>query len=362
MYFSDRHIRGFGSEYIPVQAILYSYYIKYDNLRELTSEAFSGSDSDELIVYIDCYDIIKSIYNRSLLGPDGLFESSSNILTSAILNLAAHLRSFYWSGYHVRTKFYLVFSEQPQGVIFEHRYCHNEHLDRIIDINLKMLRTLCPYIPDIYLMERTWDSSIVTMTDIKQHRDAGINTPAIIISKNDMMWQIPCQYENVAVFRPRKTSAGDTSFCVDKHNVVYMYRTHGRHMKTMLEEFIIPGLLPLYIAMTSYRDPHLPIYFGPSKALSLITGMVRDNRILNGYNSPDAIEGILKEISNKSGLMNLYERYKIVDLFYKANFYQTKPESTFILKTQLSDVAGVESINNEYFTSNPIDIIHLFYA
>ena len=94
----------------------------------------------------------------------------------------------------------------------------------------------------------------------------------------------------------------------------------------------------------------------------MIDGMVGDNRILNGYNSPDAIEGILKEISIKGGQMNLYERYKIVDLFYKANIYQTKPESSVLLKTQLSDVAGVESINNEYFTRNPIDIIHLFYV
>lgn len=360
MYFVPAK-RGFNSEYIPVQAILYSYYIKYDNLRELTSEAFSGSDSDNLIVYIDCYDIIKSIYNRSLLGPDGLFESSSNILTSALLNLAAHLRSFYWSGYHVRTEFYLVFSEQPQGITINH-YCHNEHLDKIIDINLKMLRTLCPYIPGIYLMERTWDSSIVTMTDIKQHRDAGIDTPVIIISKNDMMWQIPCQYENVAVFRPRKTSSGDTSFCVHQRNVVSVYRTQRRHMKTALEAFLVPGLLPLYMAMTSYSELDLPIYFSSSRAVSLITGMVRDNRILNGYNSPDAIEGILKEVSLKKDKMNLYERYKIMDLFYKANFYQTKPESTFTLKTQLSDVAGVESINNEYFTRNPIDIIHLFYS
>ena len=133
-------------------------------------------------------------------------------------------------------------------------------------------------------------------------------------------------------------------------------------MKTALEAFLVPGLLPLYMAMTSYSELDLPIYFSSSRAVSLITGMVRDNRILNGYNSPDAIEGILKEVSLKKDKMNLYERYKIMDLFYKANFYQTKPESTFILKTQLSDVAGVEGINNEYFTRNPIDIIHLFYA
>ena len=358
MYFIPAK-RGFNSEYIPVQAILYSYYIKYDNLRELTSEAFSGSDSDNLIVYIDCYDIIKSIYNRSLLGPDGLFESSSNILTSALLNLAAHLRAFYWSGYHVRTEFYLVFSEQPQN---SSMVCHNEHLDRIIDINLKMLRTLCPYIPGVYLMERTWDSAIVTMTDIKQHRDAGINTPAIIISKNEMMWQIPCQYSNVAVFRPRKTSFGDTSFCVDQRNVVSTYRQQKRHMKTVLEAFLAPGLLPLYIAMTSCSELDLHSYFNSARAISMITGLLRDNRILNGYNSPDAIQGILKEISLKDGQMNLYDRYKIVDLFYKACIYQTKPESIVLLKTQLSDVAGVESINNEYFTSNPIDIIHLFYS
>ena len=92
-----------SSESIPVEAILYSYYVKYDKLQELTNQAFAGSNSDNLNVYIDFYQMIKSFYNRPLTGKE-------NFYTSAVLNLAAHIRHFYSSRYKVKTKIFIIFT------------------------------------------------------------------------------------------------------------------------------------------------------------------------------------------------------------------------------------------------------------
>lgn len=363
MYFSPSKTNR-KMQNINIKALLYSYFIKYDKLRELTSEAFSGSDSNQLRVYIDAYDILRFIYNRSLLGPDGIFESSSNVLTSALLNLVAHIRAFYaGSDYHVETEFYIVFSDMPRSADI---YCHNVHFDKIIDANLKMLRVLCPFIPGVYLLERTVDPSVVITTDIIQHIEAKFDCPSIIISRDLNMWQIPCHFSNVAVFRPRKGQSGDSSFCVNQRNVLSVYRDHRKLTKTILEGIITPGMLPLYIAMTSSPELNLPMYYSAQKAIDILKKLVEQNKIINGYNSPDAISGVLNTIGIHVGLMearptSLYIRYKSIDVMSKAILYKTKPESAYIHAVQLADPRGVEQINETYFKDNPIDIIHLFY-
>ena len=75
---------------IPLDVLLYSNYIKYDKLKELTSFQFANSNENTLNIYIDMYTILRPLYKRNLI-------QNSSIFASMILNLAAHMRAYYWT-------------------------------------------------------------------------------------------------------------------------------------------------------------------------------------------------------------------------------------------------------------------------
>lgn len=365
---------------IPIQAILYSYYIKYSKLRELTKEAFAGSDSDMLYVYIDMYDIVKNIYHRSLIGENSLNAVKENLLTSSILNLCAHLRNFYWNGYGVHTKFFIMFSTYFTDLSSECRgtsllskvMINNPHADKVLGWNVNMLNMLCPYFPDVYFVQGTVDTCIMTMNLIMNQRSDGDNTPGIIISKDTMMWQIPCHYPEIAVFRPRKKNDEDISFCVDQSNVVSMWRSTVKRLKTPVECFVAPQHFSLYLALTSFKDRDLSSYYDARKACKIISDLLQRNIILPGYNYPTCIVDILNSLSKPVSITDLAKdhlidtslvmRYCAIDLYHLAMKYSLiMPESKYnIITSNKYDPKGIEDINNEHFVDNPINFIHLF--
>ena len=88
---------------IPLEVLLYSNYIKYDKLKELTNFQFANSNENTLNIYIDMYTILRPLYKRNLI-------QNSSIFASMILNLAAHMRAYYWTRHRVATNIYIVMS------------------------------------------------------------------------------------------------------------------------------------------------------------------------------------------------------------------------------------------------------------
>lgn len=360
-----------SKESIPVEALLYSYYIKYDKLEELTNQAFAGSDSDRLNVFIDFYQMLRSLYDRPLTG-------EYNIYTSAVLNLAAHIRAFYESRYQTSTKIYIVFSTNTTPVIpigtpewnDTAISAFNPQRDKMIGWNIKMLRMLCPYFPDVYIIEGTVDPTIMIYNRIIKNHQEGNKDPSIIITKDIFAWQIPTCVSETYVFRPRKTRAGDTSFCVGSNNVYYTYRTEVTKGKFAVEQFLRPEMYSLFLALTSYKRKGLSAYFTPSAAVKLIQDMISNNQILPGYNYPLSIAQALVSISKPVQMgtngkevykNNLYNRYTVVDIPFLEDSYSRKPEANIpVNSVQKYDTRGIEEINDEFFSKNPINFLKLY--
>lgn len=366
----DQDISSTG--YVPVEAIIYSYYIKYEELWKLSEQVFASSNSDVLDIYIDFYGMIRSFYNRSLTGVE-------NMYTSMVLNLAAHLRHFYMSRYRVRTNIYIVFTTNSINITLTKvpewnmtdtvNVMMSPQRDKVIGWNREMLKLLCPYFHNVYYLEGTVDPALMIYNRIMRNRQKA-NCPVMILTKDTFAWQIPSLLPEVAVFRPRKTHTGDTSFAVNQYNVIEQWRRHVKKTELFVESFLHPSMLSLYIAMTSYRERGLKSYYSPKDTLTIINRLLSEGKIKNGYNYPLNISAALQEITKATPSPpgdpyffvrnSMLERYMDIDLSYMYSLYSFKPEAKDdSMYVQKFDMRSVMQINDEFFRENPINIIHL---
>ena len=117
---------------ISIEAIMYSNFIKYPKLAELTQQEFAGSTACDLNVYIDVTMFTRLLYND-------FFISDENCLASTILNYCAHIKDFYRK-LGVRTTIILVYSDETDAINkqFIPEYNYNYLNNRSESKNLKI--------------------------------------------------------------------------------------------------------------------------------------------------------------------------------------------------------------------------------
>lgn len=339
---------------MPIENILYSNFIRYERMKELTEYQYSSSNADALNVYIDMSSIIKPLYNRVITGDPSIY-------TVLVLNLCAHIRAYYSSRHSVSTNIFIVYSDNTMRMTKVNQELlpyPNRSRDEIINWNINMLRTIVPYFPNLYFITGGAEPAVL----IKNYIDKKMNLyPNMVLTKDLFCWQIPALDPNTCIFRPSKSKAGDISFVINHRNCMSQWVSRINSSKTIVNPLLSSSLFSLYIAMTSFKEKTLNSYFSPRDALARIEGFVNSSQILNGYNSPDTIKNILYSISTKMDTEDLYYRYKVADLQDATNKYKSYPVSDdmswFYSKI---DIYGVREINDKYFVNNPIDIIKLF--
>ena len=92
-------------ERTPEQVLVYNYFPKYDVLKEMTMMAFSGSASNSVNIYLDITRMVANLYDPSV---KIIYPLS---IASTIINLCAHLRTYYDVYHNVDTTFFLIYSD-----------------------------------------------------------------------------------------------------------------------------------------------------------------------------------------------------------------------------------------------------------
>lgn len=356
---------------VSLDALLYCNFIKYDKLKELTLTQFANSNSNELNIYIDMYSMIKPLYNRTILGDNTLF-------TSFILNLAAHMRSYYMTRHNVITNIYIIFTSNtsiltqeismvPEWNITDiNKYIQNDNRIRLINWNVQLLQLLVPCFPRLYFVNGTAEPAVMIMNLINKNTNKII--PNVVVTKDKFSWLIPTIDNNSCIFRPRKTKDSDESYCINHSNVFNEWRSSINRNIGAPEIILPPEMLSLYIAYTNFKQRGLNSYYSPREAIRRIWKLVQDNKIRLGYNSPEAISSVLLNECKKCSYQydfekfsnNLYYRYNMVDLNRLTTIYSTTPEASNMswCYSKIDD-NSIKEINDKYFIKNPIDIIRL---
>lgn len=359
---------------ITLEQLLYGNYIRYDTLQTLTLSAFANSDAEMCNIYIDMANMLRPLYGTNY----NISVENYTTIASSFINLCAHMRAYYRSRHRVETRIYMVYSdnlgEVPRkfyndyNASWVNNFMSKPNITKMIKDNLDLLRILCPYLNDIFLIETTNEPAVAIYDRINKDEILFPGIPNIIITKDVYAFQLPAMKMNTVIFRPAKKEGMDTSFMINTPNVLvsYMQSTHRQGGATIdLAANISPELLSLFMAMTNVPSRDVKSVYNANKAIAVINNLIQNHHIVDGYNFVQALVMVEQQIqpnlrSRPGQQFNVLARYKAIDLVFQHSLYMNTPEclNEAYLVRKIDD-NSVREINNKYFVSNPLDLNRL---
>ena len=346
-----------------LESILYGYYIKYTKMKELVDEAFANTPSSNFIdVYVDIYDMLKTIYSKDI------YANKQYIIVSSVINLAAHIRQYFRKYHGMWTRIYLVYADNSVNnqEQFVHGFRNDDYTttinydrnNELILSQLELVKILAAYIEDVYYIRKLSMFPMFVYDNIINN--AGV--PAIILTKNNYAYQIPALIPNVSVFRPRKhfsQNSEDTSFAVYGNNILYKYYSKLTNSKTLeYLRYINPQHLSLLMTLTGNNKFNLPSVMNSTIAIRIIYEAITANKLINSHMADaNYIYLSLPDVSKYIDITSFKCRYNACDIIYQHLLYKQMPESLdYSWKVNFKDPATVQDINNRYFVDNPLDL------
>lgn len=344
----------------PVEAVLYGSFIKYEALNRLVATEFAGSSATSVNIYIDLQHMF-----RSALGSSNVINDNS-CLASIALNYCAHLREFFRK-IGVRTRIILVWASTISGnntkFIPEYNYGYinkietNDEFRKFIEFNTHILRTITPYLHDIYYTEGTVESGV----SIKNMIDNVFNdgNPNIVISNSEYVYQLPCYCPCVVFAKRRSNNGEDASISINAMTAIYHYVYKLRRKHTDVND-IHPVFISTVMCMIGMPKRNVKRIISYGRVSTLLRNINPQT-----YPNTDMIYSqIVGELTGNEMLsLNFNEfdaRFKCIDVNYQSKMHSFMSEyndRTFL--TRLNDPDAVKLINNNFFIENPIDLQRL---
>lgn len=348
---------------IPVSQVIAGSYVKYSRLSELISFAYSGSAATHVNLYIDLYAALKTLYSESLRTE----MTDYTAVTSSILNMCAHYRSFF-KKLGVTTKIFLIFSHNcniiSQKLVAGYnktyfRKSQNKMPADMVNFNIELLELLCPFLPDIHFLKTEFEVSVLIEYLIRKEQGEGNVNPNIIISKDIYPCQITSLHDDTTLIRPKKLHGEDISTIITPRNSANYVDTFwslvllARNYKAIKIQ-IHPVNFPLFLALNRMDERDLEMLCSFAKSRNIIANVAGDQPIKI---SPFAIQDQLMSGNPPYEIVN--NRFKVIDVEYQLVLFMDSIESKQIHYENLSDNATVNMICSKYFEKNPVDLQRL---
>ena len=351
---------------VDLSAIIYGSYVKMDRLQQIVFETFSNTsiaEATHLNIFVDLYSTLHSIFSEHYrVNVENITD-----VTSGIINMCAHYRKFF-RGLGVHTTFYLIYSDNVCDFNRKFVAGYNENFYRksqikmfrnIIDTNLDLLTTICPYLPDIHFVKsiNNWESSVIIANIIEYINDGN---PNLIISRDLYPLQLCALYPYTSYLYPHKQRGGiDSSIMVPlnekpnfRHEFWKLYvKDKPGEVKTDLTS-ISPMNVSLLSAINGLYCRNINILYNISAAKKVIM------KISNGEDIKIDINQLLynEEIGNKINVQMVESRLKALDISFSLPYYRQDPESNSYNFINLQDNGAINTINSKYFENNPLEL------
>lgn len=344
---------------VSTQYILTYNFVKYTRLNELVSYMFAGSKATKLNIYIDLYGAIKTLFSDSFRTD----ISDYTAFTSTIINMCGHYRSFFKS-IGVQTKIFIIFSlnicEINRKLVPEYNNSFfnkvtNKVIRDMVDMNNSLLETLCPFLPDIFFLQTSFESSVL----IDYLIAIGDKNPNLIISKDLYPAQLTEIYPDTAYIRPKKVMGEDISSCISPREKEY----HINDFKSIYcaargalpaidvnSITINPNNFSLLSALSRFPERNLKSIYNIKMANKLIYNIVGDSAVnisvdtLNKFTPLSVAPSIIDN------------RHKALNVEAMRLTFLDSMEPKLIHLDNFEDSASVNMICAEYFRDNPIDL------
>lgn len=363
---------------VSVEQLIVSYYIKNNQLMNLTMGAFQNTpyaDCNNVNIYIDMANITKSLYKP------GVTIGDYATVTSSIINLCAHMRSFYRRYCNAGTKIFIIYSDMTKNYLHSTFYpgYYQKYLSMIsykgqitdmINQNLELLEILCPYLHGIYFIKTNEEFAVKALDIMYREEASGNADPNIVLTKDLYAYQLPAIKPNTVIFRPKKSNGADESWLVNHTNVLQSFIASSRNIKednsankALSKSYTMrPEMLSLLMTLTNLSCRNILSILNINTAINKLLVCLADNSIINGYNA-DMSEVYYSLLNKESkfpiSCQSLISRFKAIDLTFNHTCYMDNPESKLNYIIDLENPEEVRAINNKWFKNCPLDLERL---
>lgn len=349
----DKHFTQ--NEAVPIQAVLYNQFIKYDQLNLLVEKEFNGCDVKIVNVFIDLYSFLMPLYRC---------YNVSNFLniTSCIVNMAIHYRN-YFKRFGVYSNIFLLYSP-TMGITntkhlpqFNHKHTerilNNIQIFNAVNQNLGLLGTIAPYLPDIFFKIGSVETSVMAYDIMRKLESRGINFPNIFVSSSQSSFQIPATYPRCVLFYKKKDKNNiDLSFSTNNLDCLDYYIRETKN-KYDIDSPKKSKWMTGYMILTGIPKRDISALFNYKISLKILLGIEKSYDVIN----PKSIYNFISKNYPRYKISpeELESRYKCIDLNYQLEEYRMLPESkeeSYL--NQMNNFDELLHINDKYFRDNPM--------
>ena len=349
---------------VDLSAIIYGSYVKIERLQQIVFETFANTsiaEATHLNIFIDLYSTLHPIFSEHYRVN---IENYTDV-TAGIINMCAHYRRFF-KGLGVHTTFYLIYSDNTCEFNRKFVAGYNSNFLRksqikmfrdVVDNNLDLLATVCPYLPDIHFVKsiNNWESAVIISNIIETLNDG---SPNLIISRDLYPLQVCALYPWTSYLYPSKNRGMDYSIMVplnEKPNFRKEFWNLYLKDKTNKVEYdltpISPLNMPLVCAMNGFNHRELNLLYNIAMAKKVILS------INDGIDAKiDGFQLVNNEkVSNIVNVQIIESRLKAMDVTYALPYYKQDPENNYKF-INLQDNGSLNMINSKYFEKNPLEL------
>lgn len=313
------------------KALMYAKFVKYNVLDNLfmTNNTLKREPINNIDVYIDIQSLYKRIFSEDIV------PSDSRILSVNILNMAAHYRHYFRSRFGKETNVFLIDSNSDMsGTI-----CNSINIQNDI---LRILSILVPYFEKIYYIHRDKYNASAIIRYTMDERPS--STVSFVISNDIYAYQLPVISRSCYNIRPSTITK-----IVNMNNAIDTW--HNTKSPTSVSD-LDHSLLPLIMAINKCNELQLPVFRDYKNTVKIVRAAIRDNLIVNGYNTPSNIFGD-----------NIMSRWYKCDLYTHYREYEHSPSicDTSWKAKKYSNFTDLANILDKYFNKDPDNILNYIY-
>ena len=355
-----------------IEKIFNSKKIKYQDLQILYKEK-APKGRQEAIIFIDVNNILNQLYNPATMENIAMLNNDEAIIISSqLINIAAHYRHYFADRKQMYTTFIYYYSNNVDKImtsicpsyksdyynkrIFDIEGTYNK-INRNVLINLKMAETIMKYLPNIYM---------INTGDIEPSLFPLIYTRYIAENTND---KFPIIYSNDAM--AKLLPIYDDSFYVLTHDFKY---TKLLNKMDILEEvigelpkdnIILPEILPLLYSIAGYKKYNIEGIKGQGlkTAYKNINTAISKGELSNIlYSDMDILSNDLENIPKYQNHVSTITANMEIFNPYIAVFPSITDDIILNFKHQFKDIMDAESllqVNRTYYEKFPLQLEEL---
>lgn len=347
-----------------MNAIINSKKIKYAVLNNLIKDL--PQDTEELNLFISVESILKSFYAPKV---NEVFNSLNNedkyLLSSELINIAAHYRHYFWSRFNIPTNFYFFYSSEKafhncvldsdyRLDYYNKRFDNNSeyyNLNKIIEENLKLSNIMSEYLPNIYFVNTLTVEPSVLAYHIINRIGSQNGLTNLILTNNILDYQL-VSMPNTFIIEMNM----DKSFIISKDNLynIVLKKSKIRDTSSLSHVFY-----PAILSISGHKKYNVEGIKGMGivKTISKLEKKIEDGTITNDILSADMLLTSNKLFDNTDTVIR---NYKLLSYSYQNK--NISPKESFNIKNQLinkSDNMSLMEINRLYYENYPLMLLEL---